>query len=148
MVAKKKRTCKTCGKKIISGSNNQKYHPGRCLYIANNLRRPAAKRMGRDAAIEYYGEQFDDELLQLVGKTKYMPHLRHIAAWCEKAETNTFTEKEISEGFDGVLRYYELAAIHRKFGIVFACGKQGILGHEPLTETLWCFSLDYYSGDK
>ena len=132
--------CLVCGKRFVTSEAHKKYDSDRCAYIALYLNRPQALLMGRVAAIEHYGKLYDDPL-RSIGKSRYMPHLRHIYAWCVKNGRATFTEREIKEGFDGDLGYYKLAAIHRRHKVVYACGERETNGVGTRLETLWRFKL-------
>ena len=132
--------CKTCKKKFVPYNAAQKHCSDRCSYIAAYLNRPYAIKIGRAAAIEHYGKIFDDPL-RPIGKSRYMPHLRHIYAWCIVNQRATFTEAEISQGFRGKLNYYVLGAINRRHDVVHICGEREIIGIGSKRVSVWRFVL-------
>lgn len=127
--------CPICMREFPVTEQNVKYDSDRCRYIALYLVREQAVRMGRDAAIEHYGALFDDPL-RSVGKSRYMPHLRHIYAFCMKHQRATFTEAEIAAGFAGKLDYYILGAINRRHDVVHICANYNT--DDP---SVWRFAL-------
>ena len=133
--------CGICEKMFIPRNAAQKYCCDRCSHIAAYLNRPYALTIGRTAAIEHYGEIFDDPL-RSIGKSRYMPHIRYIYTWCIANQKTTFTEAEISQGFSGKLDYYVLGAIHRRHDVVHICGEREIIGVGSKHVSVWRFVLD------
>jgi hypothetical protein len=127
--------CPICKKKFTPIDGKQKCCGDRCRYIKLYINRPAAVQMGREAAIEHYGKLFDDPL-RPIGKSKYMPVLRWIHAWCQKNKRTTFTEREIAEGYIGELEWYTLAAIRRRHGVIDVYDRG-----DMDRETVWQFVL-------
>lgn len=127
--------CPICLKEFTPTYGRQKYDTKRCQHIAMYLNRPQAVKMGREAAIEHYGNIFDDPLRQ-IGKSKYMPALRWIYDWCIRNERTTFTEKEIAAGYIGEFEWYTLAAIGRRHDVIHACAEK--YSSNP---TVWRFDL-------
>ena len=114
------RTCDICPTKFKPKSPQHRHCSRRCAYIAVKLNREAAKEMTRDAAIAFYGSQYDDPLRHVKrGRTKQL--IRHVMNFCEKFDTIFMTQDEIAEYSGLTLRAKEMER---------AAAERGKLEHE------------------
>ena len=129
--------CPVCGKVFTVTNLTNKYCSDECAYVGTYLTRPAAKLMSPEEAITHYRMMYRDTILRGVGRSKYIPVLRHISEFCKVHGRDTFTCEEVAEGAPDKLVPTTLGAIGRRHDKIVQVELTG----SPGVPTVWRFTM-------
>lgn len=129
--------CPICGTVFDTERSNKKSCSDECAYINNYINRNAAKEMTREEAIIHYRTLYRDRLLRGLGRSRYIPRLKHILKFCQLHNRMTFTCAEVAKDCPERLTPNTLGAIKRRHGKVI----QQIYAGHPGDPSIWEFTL-------
>ena len=109
--------CRICGGFFPPQHPSARLCSDKCKYVSMLLSSPQAKHMGRDKAIEYYGELYDDPL-RLYRHYRHADTIQEIYDFCIAQDRWSFTCVEVAEDSVSSITHQKLAQIRRKYGIL------------------------------